>query len=174
MCQIIEARQSGSAYAIHSDASCCINTNTAAGAYIIIDLFKGQLYQNDVVLPNDIKGSSQAELQTILQALNNLRTIVNTNKKIKVKIYTDSKYAISYIQSCIDILQNKKITKPTVDIDTITQDDLNLVKTFRIKLEHEKGHADNVFNSLCDTRAKNLRKSILKKQRRLNIQSQEA
>lgn len=164
MCQIIEARQHGSAYAIHSDASFCTFSNAAAGSYIIIDLFKGQLYQNDVILPSNIKGSSQAELQTILQALNNLRKIVNTNKKIKVKIYTDSKYAINYIQSCIDILQNKTISKPTIDIDTITQDDLDVVKTFRIKLEHEKGHADNVFNSLCDTRAKNLRKSLTKNQ----------
>lgn len=145
---MIRNRQNGIRYNIHCDGSYDHTSNKAAGAYIILDVQTGIMHQKAKKFElKDPSAPNKIELKTALEALKELQEI-SKNKKIKVKLYTDCTYVVKKLN---DIYTTKKVVE---DVD------INWSK-FRLQIEHEKAHNQNLLNNICDTMAVACRKELL-------------
>jgi len=85
--------------------------------------------------------NNQMELMAVIVGLNAIRNPINS-----LTIYTDS----MYVKGCATLgWKRKKNVEMWMKFDEIFKKAQALVKN-PIQIEHVKGHADDVYNNLCD------------------------
>ena len=85
--------------------------------------------------------NNQMELIAVIFALNAIKKSINS-----LTIYTDS----MYVKGCATLgWKRKKNVELWIKFDKIFKQAQELVKE-PIQIEHIKGHADNIYNNLCD------------------------
>ena len=96
--------------------------------------------------------NNQMELIAIITALRAIKQSINS-----LTIYTDS----MYVKGCATLgWKRKKNVELWMKFDEVFKAAQALVKD-PIQIEHVKGHADNVYNNLCDELAANASQELL-------------
>ena len=116
--------------------------NPGPGGYGIVLLYKDN--RKEISQGYKLTTNNRMELTAVIKALEAIK-----NDKIKIKIYSDSKYVVESIEKgWIWNWEKKNFNKKSnSDLWKVL---IPLYKKFNVKFEWVKGHAGNIENERCD------------------------
>tara|TARA_B100000575_G_scaffold134381_1_gene107087 strand:- start:739 stop:1194 length:456 start_codon:yes stop_codon:yes gene_type:complete len=116
--------------------------NPGPGGYGIVLLYKDN--RKEISQGYKLTTNNRMELTAVIKALEAIK-----NDKIKIKIYSDSKYVVESIEKGWIWNWEKKNFKKKLNSD-LWKVLIPLYKKFNVKFKWVKGHAGNIENERCD------------------------
>tara|TARA_B100000212_G_C27283286_1_gene494027 strand:- start:43 stop:498 length:456 start_codon:yes stop_codon:yes gene_type:complete len=116
--------------------------NPGPGGYGIVLLYKDN--RKEISQGYKLTTNNRMELTAVIKALEAIK-----NDKIKIKIYSDSKYVVESIEKGWIWNWEKKNFNKKLNSD-LWKVLIPLYKKFNVKFEWVKGHAGNIENERCD------------------------
>ena len=116
--------------------------NPGPGGYGIVLLYKDN--RKEISQGYKLTTNNRMELTAVIKALQSIK-----NDKLKIKIYSDSKYVVESIEKGWIWNWEKKNFKKKLNSD-LWKVLIPLYKKFNVKFEWVKGHAGNKENERCD------------------------
>ena len=116
--------------------------NPGPGGYGIVMIYKNK--RKEISQGYKLTTNNRMELTAVIKALEAIK-----NEKIKIKIFSDSKYVVESIEKGWIWNWEKKGFKKKQNID-LWKKFILLYKKFDVKFEWVKGHDGNIENERCD------------------------